>query len=289
MMAIAAGGNAAGDAPAGAAAGGDAPAGAAVGGDAVDEANVVANDAAGGAAEAPQVPQSPLVSPVREPTPERQPTPERPLSPPPSSPETEWVTYLYEEPVEFGPVPRPIGYVDPDDIEPIFFGPQPRPMDYVEPDFEKDLGTSKQVMGGAILKLVNRVKRLEKQAHLRRRKLVIADSDEEAEDAVAKEDDIDLDENTTLATAALGPEQPAVPTENVKPMEEQEEMEVPLTRKRSTYRCARTQFHTPAFAIFRSTISTGVPSPTIVPELAASYVAPDTAGPSVPADKGKAP
>nr|GFD32356.1 hypothetical protein [Tanacetum cinerariifolium] len=52
------------------------------GGDAVDEANVVANDAAGGATEAPQVSQSPSVSPVREPTPERQPTPERPLSPP---------------------------------------------------------------------------------------------------------------------------------------------------------------------------------------------------------------
>nr|GFC82177.1 hypothetical protein [Tanacetum cinerariifolium] len=82
---------------------------------------------------------------------------------------------------------------------------------------------------GVILKLVKRVKRLEKQAHLRRRKLVIADSDKEAEVAAAKEDDIDLDEITALATAALGPEQPAVPTENVKPMEEQKEMEAPMT------------------------------------------------------------
>nr|GFD56320.1 hypothetical protein [Tanacetum cinerariifolium] len=69
----------------------DAPAGAAAGGDAADEANVVSNDAAGGAAEAPQVPQSPSVSFVREPIPKRQPTSERPLSPPPSSPKTEWV------------------------------------------------------------------------------------------------------------------------------------------------------------------------------------------------------
>nr|GFC89886.1 hypothetical protein [Tanacetum cinerariifolium] len=200
IMAIAAGGNAVGDAPAGAAAGGDA----------ADEANVVANDAGGGAAEALQVPQSHSVSPVRETPPERQPTSEGPLSPPPSSPETEWVvpdpvspvadwrpwpyvlvhfsepesppfppeqTFLYKEPVEFGSVSRPTGYVDHDDIEPIFFGPQPRPMDY-------------KVMGGAILKLVNRVKRLEKQAHLWRHKLVIADSDEEAEVAAAKEDDI---------------------------------------------------------------------------------------------------
>nr|GFD02194.1 hypothetical protein [Tanacetum cinerariifolium] len=35
-----------------------------------------------------------------------------------------------------------------------------------------------------------------------------------AEVAAAKEDDIDLDEITALATSALGPEQPAVPTEN---------------------------------------------------------------------------
>nr|GFB73753.1 hypothetical protein [Tanacetum cinerariifolium] len=255
MMAIAAGGNAAGNAPAGAAAGGDA----------ADEANVVTNDAAGGAAEAPQVPQSS----------------------PPSSPETEWVvsdpvspvadwrpwpcvhvhvsepespafppeqTFLYEEPVEFGHVPRPTGYVDHDDIEPIFFGPQPRPMDYVEPDFEVPIFFGPQprpdnyaepeepdviismeddtIHGGFHVEssLVNRVKRLEKQAHLRRRKLVIADSDEEAEVAAevdaAKEDDIDLDEIIALATAALGSEQPAVPTENVEPMEEQEEMEV---------------------------------------------------------------
>nr|GEZ97148.1 hypothetical protein [Tanacetum cinerariifolium] len=136
-----------------------------------------------------------------EPTPERQPTPERPLSPPPSSPETEWVvsdpvspiadwrpwpyvhvhfsepeslpfppeqTFLYEERVEFGPMPRPTGC-----------------MGRIA-TLEKDLGTSKQVMG---------------------------------------EDDIDLDEITTLATAALESEQPAVPTENVEPMEEQEEIE----------------------------------------------------------------
>nr|GEZ73555.1 hypothetical protein [Tanacetum cinerariifolium] len=128
---------------------GNAPAGAAVGDDAADEANVVANYAAGGAAEAPQAPQSPLVSPVREPISKRQPTPERPLSPPPSNPETEWVvsdpvspvagwrswpyvhvhfsepesppfppeqTVLYEEPIEFDPVPKqpgPDNYVKP--------------------------------------------------------------------------------------------------------------------------------------------------------------------------------
>nr|GEU39661.1 hypothetical protein [Tanacetum cinerariifolium] len=302
---------------------GNAPAGAAVGDDAADEANVVANYAAGGAAEAPQAPQSPLVSPVREPISKRQPTPERPLSPPPSNPETEWVvsdpvspvagwrswpyvhvhfsepesppfppeqTVLYEEPIEFDPVPKqpgPDNYVKPKEPDVIISMKD----DTIHGGFHVEspvygtycyigerLGTSKQVMGGAILKLVKRVKRLAKQAHLRRRKLVIADSDEEAEDAAAKEDDIDLDEIIALATAALGPEQPVVPTKNVEPMEEQKEMEVPLTRKWSTYRRARTQFHTTAYARFRSTTSTGVPSQTVVPEPAASYVAPDTTG-----------
>nr|GFD55111.1 hypothetical protein [Tanacetum cinerariifolium] len=49
------------------------------------------------------------------------------------------------------------------------------------------------------------------------------------------------------------------------------------------------QFHTLVFARFRSTISTGVPSPTVVPEPTASYVASDTVGPSVLVNKGKAP
>nr|GEV94333.1 ribonuclease H-like domain, reverse transcriptase, RNA-dependent DNA polymerase [Tanacetum cinerariifolium] len=263
MMAIAAVGDApAGDAPAGDAAGGDAPAGAAVSGDAADEANGTHTGEAA--------------------------TLERPLSPPPSSPETKWVvsdpvspvadwrpwpyvhvhfskpesppfpseqTFLYKEHVEFGPVPIPTGYVDPDDIEPIFFGPQPRPMDYVEPEFEVPIFFGPQPRPDnyvepeepdVIISIEDDTIH-EKQAHLRRRKLVIADSDEEAEVAAAKEDDIDLDEITALATAALGSEQPAVPTENVEPMEEQEEMEVHLTRKRSTYRRARTQFHTPIF------------------------------------------
>nr|GFA35190.1 hypothetical protein [Tanacetum cinerariifolium] len=173
------------------------------------------------------------------------------------------------------------------------FGPQPRPDNYVEPK-EPDVIISMEddtIHGrfhvespirsnDAPKPTANAASRAEDPSMLTilsdkldRRKLVIADSDEEAEVAAAKEDDIDLDEITSLATAALGSEQPAVSTENVEPMEEQEEME----------------FHTPTFARFRSTISTGVPSLTVVPEPAASYVTPDTAGPSVPADKGKAP
>ncbi|GKC04008.1 hypothetical protein Tco_0995618, partial [Tanacetum coccineum] len=180
-----------------------------------------------------------------EPTPERQPVSERPPSPSPTIPETEWVvpipvspvtdwrpwpsvpvhspirdptpepespstppspTFSFEEPLVFGPEPRPAGYVDPDVIEPIdniisieddtthggFHVESPvRPDDAPTPtanaagraedpalltglsakldrcmgridSLETELGKSKKIMGGAILTLVSRVKKLEK-------------------------------------------------------------------------------------------------------------------------------
>ncbi|GKC30986.1 hypothetical protein Tco_1038280, partial [Tanacetum coccineum] len=63
-------------------------------------------------------------------------------------------------------------------------------------------------------------------------------------------------------------------------MEEREEEEVPLRRKRSVYRRAWTEFHTPAFEQFHAPLSADV-----LPQTAVS----DSAGPSVVADKGKAP
>ncbi|GKD92850.1 hypothetical protein Tco_1372687, partial [Tanacetum coccineum] len=102
-----------------------------------------AHEAAGSSAEAHPGPHSPPVSPVREPTPERQPVSERPPSPSPTIPETEWAvpnpvslvtdwrpwpvhspirdpttepespptppaqTFIFEEPLVFGPEPRP--------------------------------------------------------------------------------------------------------------------------------------------------------------------------------------
>ncbi|GJV96902.1 hypothetical protein Tco_1548479 [Tanacetum coccineum] len=59
--------------------------------DAANEDTAAVNEAAGSAAEAPLVPHSPPVSPVREPTPEQQPVSQRPSSPSPTIPETEWV------------------------------------------------------------------------------------------------------------------------------------------------------------------------------------------------------
>ncbi|GJT50125.1 hypothetical protein Tco_0976282 [Tanacetum coccineum] len=55
-----------------------------------------------------------------------------------------------------------------------------------------------------------------------------------------------------MASTALGHDQPAVPSEDV---EEREEEEVPLRRKRSAYRRARTEFSTPAFEQFQANLS----------------------------------
>ncbi|GJW72503.1 putative ribonuclease H-like domain-containing protein [Tanacetum coccineum] len=299
--------------------------------DAANEDTASINEAAGSAAEAPLVPHSTPVSPVREPTPEQQPVSQRPSSPSPTIPETEWVvptlvspvtdwrpwpyvsnpspirdhtpepvspptppaqTFLFEEPLVFGPEPRPAGYVDPDVIEPILFGPQPRPHGYADPDFvepiifgpqprpdnylepadldnvismeddtthggfheespvrpddaptptadaagraedpalltslsakldrcmgridslETELGKSKKIMGGAILTLVSRVKKLEKTVkQLRDTRLVV--------DASAAGGDVDVQDDIDLRwyyvvwhPTALGHDQPLAP------------------------------------------------------------------------------
>ncbi|GJY24068.1 hypothetical protein Tco_0397726 [Tanacetum coccineum] len=350
MLAIAAAGNDAAD-----------------GDDAADEDNAAANEAAGSAAEAHLVPHSPPVSPVREPTLEGQPVSERPPSPSPTIPETEWVvpnpvspvtdwrpwpsvpvhspirdptpepespptppaqTFIFEEPLVFGPEPRPAGYVDPDVIEPIIFGPQPRPHGYVDPDFVEPIIFGPQhrpdnylepedldniismeddtthggfhvespvrpddaptptadaagraedpaLLTGLSAKL-DRVKKLEKTVkQLRETRLVVDAS--AAEGDVDIQDDIDLDGLSRMASTALGHDQPAVPSEDV---EDREEEEVPLRRKRSAYRRARKEFSTPAFEQFPANLSAGVLPHTAVPE---------PAGPSVAADKGKVP
>ncbi|GJV72068.1 hypothetical protein Tco_1492063 [Tanacetum coccineum] len=356
---------------------------AAAGDDAADEENAAAHEAAGSTAEAHPEPHSPLVSPVREPTPERQPETEW-VVPIPVSPVTDWrpwpsvpahspirdptpepaspptppaQTFMFEEPLVFGPAPRPAGDVDPDVIESIIFGPQPRPHGYVDPDFvepiifgpqprpdnylepedldnllsmeddtthggfhvespvrpddaptptadaagraedpvlltslsakldrcmgridslETELGTTKKIMGGAILTLVSRVKKLEKTVKQLRTTRLVGDVPA-AEGDVDIQDDVDLDGLSRMASAALGHDQPTVPSEDV---EEREEEEVPLRRKRSAYRRARTEFSTPAFEQFQANLSAGG-----LPHTAVS----ESAGPSVAADKGKAP
>ncbi|GJX93041.1 hypothetical protein Tco_0347627 [Tanacetum coccineum] len=279
-------------------------------------------------------PSVPAHTPIRGPTLE----PASPPTPPAQS-------FIFEEPLVFGPEPRPAGYVDPDVLEPIIFGPQPRPSDFVDPDLEEpvifgppprpdnyiepadidnlvsmeddtihggfheespvgpndaptptadaagraedptlltslsakldrcmgridsletELGTSKKIMGGAILTLVSRVKKLERTVKQLKTARFVGDAPA-TEGDVNIQDDVDLEGLSRMASEALGHDQPAVPSKDV---EEREEEEVPLRRKRSAYRRARTAFSTPAFEPFQAHLS---------------------AGPSVTADKGKAP
>nr|GEV32470.1 JmjC domain-containing protein [Tanacetum cinerariifolium] len=67
---------------------------------------------------------------------------------------------------------------------------------------ENKLGVTKKVLGGAILKLVTRVKRLEGLLQQRKKRLVLFDS--EGKEAATKEQDIDLDALHKLASTSLG-------------------------------------------------------------------------------------
>ncbi|GJY81551.1 hypothetical protein Tco_0494302 [Tanacetum coccineum] len=297
--------------------------------DATNEDNATADEAAGSAAEAHPVPHSPLVSPVRELSPERQFGPEpRPAG---------YVDPDVLEPIIFGPQPRPSDFVDSVLEEPVIFGPPPRPDNYIEPadidnlvsmeddtihggfheespvgpndaptptadaagraedptlltslsakldrcmgridSLETELGTSKKIMGGAILTLVSRVKKLERTVKQLKTARFVGDAPA-TEGDVDIQDDVDLEGLSRMASEALGHDQPAVPSEH---MEEREEEEVPLRRKRSVYRRARTEFNTSAFAQFHAPLSADV-----LPQAAIS----ESAGPSAAADKGKAP
>nr|GEX33888.1 retrovirus-related Pol polyprotein from transposon TNT 1-94 [Tanacetum cinerariifolium] len=67
---------------------------------------------------------------------------------------------------------------------------------------ENELGINKKVLGGAVLKLVTRVKRLEGLLQQRKRRLVFSDS--EGEDATTTKQEFDLAALHTLASATLG-------------------------------------------------------------------------------------
>nr|GEW76943.1 hypothetical protein [Tanacetum cinerariifolium] len=67
---------------------------------------------------------------------------------------------------------------------------------------ENELGVTKKVLGGAVLKLVYRVKRLEGILQQRKRRMVISDS--EGEEAATKEQEIDLNALHEMASTSLG-------------------------------------------------------------------------------------
>nr|GEV46946.1 hypothetical protein [Tanacetum cinerariifolium] len=67
---------------------------------------------------------------------------------------------------------------------------------------ENELGVTKKVLGGVVLKLVSRVNRLEGLLQQRKRRLVLSNS--EGEEAATKKQDINLDALHKLASTSLG-------------------------------------------------------------------------------------
>ncbi|GJR86453.1 hypothetical protein Tco_0210464 [Tanacetum coccineum] len=148
-------------------------------------------------------------------------------------------------------------------------------------NWKTELGNLKEIQwGGAILTLVSSSKDVGKD-QLKQLKTTRFVGDAPAtEGDVDIQDAVDLEGLSRMASEALGHDQAAVPSED---MEEREEEAVPLRRKRSVYRRARTEFNTSAFAQFHAPLSADVlPQATILNLLVQSVRA-------LVIDKGKAP
>nr|GEY02733.1 hypothetical protein [Tanacetum cinerariifolium] len=155
---------------------------------------------------------------------------------------------------------------------------------------ENKLGITKKVLGGAVLKLVTRVKRLEGLLQQRKWKLVLSDS--KGEYATPTEQDIDLAALHTLASTSLGGDSsaPAAGPDADTTM--------PFRSTSTTRRYLRKPFTSSAFAYVFENILVGVSVPDAATSIPAGssvdaavhavVAAPSSSIPTA-ADKGKAP
>nr|GEV82467.1 putative ribonuclease H-like domain-containing protein [Tanacetum cinerariifolium] len=163
---------------------------------------------------------------------------------------------------------------------------------------EDELGITKKVLGGAVLKLVTRVKRLEGLLQQRKRRLVLSDS--EGEDATTTEQEFDLAALHTLASATLG-DVSSAPTAGPDA-----EATMPVHGTSTTCRRLRKQFTSFVSVHVSETIPAGVRVPAAATTIPAGVRVPAAAttipagssvdaaaapSSSIPtaADKGKAP
>nr|GEX19613.1 JmjC domain-containing protein [Tanacetum cinerariifolium] len=154
---------------------------------------------------------------------------------------------------------------------------------------ENELGITKKVLGGAVLKLVTRVKRLEGLLQQRKRRLVLSDS--EGKDATTMEQEFDLADLHTLASATLGDDPSTIAAG----------LDVETTmlgeRTSTTRRRLRKPFTSSVSAHVSETIPPGVRVPVAPTTISAgssvdaavhAVAAPSSSIPTA-ADKGKAP
>nr|GEY10929.1 JmjC domain-containing protein [Tanacetum cinerariifolium] len=235
-------------------------------------------------------------SPVREPTPVRKPTPVRVLTPchvrepTPDSPRPPSPPPRTEESNEAPQTPTATaggGAEDPHALTALSLKLD-RCLNRVT-SLENKLGTTKKVLGGAVLKLVTRVKRLEGLLQQRKQRLVLSDS--EGDDATPTEQDIDLEALHTLASMSLG-------GDSTDKAADHDAAEVPADATMPFHqRRLRKPFTTSAYAHVLDNIPAGADIPaaaTTIPVGSSmdaaihSDAAPSSSIPTA-ADKGKAP
>nr|GEW39952.1 retrotransposon protein, putative, unclassified [Tanacetum cinerariifolium] len=184
------------------------------GGDTAGAATTVA--AGPGPSFAPQVPPVREHTPVREPSPMREPTPVKEPSPRPEPPCPSRHPSIPEDICKGGgdfvsspqsneapqtPAATAGGGAE-DSAALTALSLKLDQCPYRVTTLENELGITKKVLDGAVLKLVTRVKRLEGLLQQRKRRLVLSDS--EGEDATTTEQEFDLAALHTLASATLG-------------------------------------------------------------------------------------
>nr|GFB01494.1 hypothetical protein [Tanacetum cinerariifolium] len=268
-------------------------------------AGVAANVAAGpGPSSAPQVTPVREHTPVREPSLVRKPTPIREPSPrpkqeptlnspsPPSPPHSSAAV----GPTTSSRPPSPSRHPSvPEDIREgggdFVSSPQSNeaPQTLAVTTLENELGITKKALGGAVLKLVTRVKRLEGLLQQRKRRLVLSDS--EGDDATTTEKEFDLAAPNTLASVTLGDDSSA-PAAGPDA-----ETTMPVHNTSTTRRSLRKPFTSSASPHVSETIPVGVRVPAATTTILAgssvdaavhAAAAPSSSIPTA-ADKGKAP
>nr|GEX52895.1 putative ribonuclease H-like domain-containing protein [Tanacetum cinerariifolium] len=159
---------------------------------------------------------------------------------------------------------------------------------------ENNLGITKKVLGGAILKLVTRVKRLEGLLQQRKRRLVLSDS--EGDDATPTEHDIDIAslhtlDHTSLGSGsfdqAAGPDAAEVPADTTMPFRSSSTMPRRLRKMFTTFASAHVPKNIPA-GVSVPTTATTIPTGSSVAADVHAAAAPSSFIP-IAADKGQAP
>nr|GEV33059.1 hypothetical protein [Tanacetum cinerariifolium] len=136
---------------------------------------------------------------------------------------------------------------------------------------ENKLGITKKVLGGAVLKLVTRVKRLEGLLQQQKRRLLLSDS--EGEDTTPTEQDINLEALHTLARTSLGGDSSDTPVGH-DAVEVPADTSMPSRNPSTTRRRLRKSFSSSASAYVSKNIPAGVSLPATATTIPAGRKAP---------------